>query len=268
MTEIDRGGAIWCEDDYRRLFEALASELPDDEVADYLGRSPRALAKRAHMLVCEATGMTKALGFLRRITTEPGFEWEPFIVEAHQRTGIPYWSSADDRALIEAWAAQDRPQMPHWCERFGVREDAVARRCLILGLTSSRAEVVDRFGASPGGVLHHQAVLARDKAGAAVWTLVITTADGQVVHLSLHPSWEAALLAGRGLTAEDLDEPPARWTIAVRVTGEGPVRFTISDEWGRWPEADPADLPWSPPPAAAVEAGGEKRARWWQRSRT
>lgn len=258
MTTAERGYQWWCEDDYRRLFEAIAAGMSEEEIAEHTRRQPGGVRARAHMLVSYATPKAKALDMLRRLVAEPGFEWEPMVRLVHQQEGLHYWDTDSDAALITAWGAQDPPRMRQLCDQLGVSEERIAMRCMTLDLAGSRVEVVDRFGADSHGALYRNAMMSRDKLSAAVWVLVLTGGDGQVLHLSTHPGHAAAAAACHSLAQTRFAATPVSWTIAMRVCGEGSVRDTDTGPWDELPplgtDASEGFAPMSP-------------ARWWARLR-
>ncbi|KAA8890583.1 hypothetical protein F3087_04765 [Nocardia colli] len=232
-----RQGTIWCAEDYQLLIDALRQDLPDEEVAEHTERTLSAVRKRASVILDDAYQPTEALRALRRIVSDPDYDWETTVRGAHARMNLPYWDACADERLILGWAAEHPPAMADLIRELDATEDAIARRCLWLELTDNRAEVVNRFGAAPGGALAAHARLARDKTSVELGVLVVTAATGRVVHLSLHPTPEAAVTHGRGLAAAQLDDEPATWTIGNRIVGEGPARTTMTGVWGDWPAA-------------------------------
>lgn len=247
-----RQGTIWCAEDYQLLIDALRQNLPDEEIAEHTERSPAAVRKRASFILDDAYQPTEALRVLRRLVSEPDYDWETLVRDAHERRNLPYWDTAADERLILGWAAQQPPTMAELTRELDADEDAIAHRCLWLELTDSRAEVVDRFGAAPGGALAAHARLARDKTSVELGVLVATAASGKVVHLSLHPTLETTLTIGRTIPADQLDGDPATWTIGNRIVGEGSVRTTITGVWGVWPAE--VDTTPSPPRTAPTPA--------------
>ncbi|MET8878679.1 hypothetical protein [Nocardia sp. NPDC004604] len=247
-----RQGTIWCAEDYQLLIDALRRDLPDEEVAEHAERSLTGVRKRASFILDDAYQPTEALRVLRRLVSDPDYDWETLVREAHERTNLPYWDTAADERLILGWAAEQPPTIAELTRELGATEDAIARRCLWLDLTDSRADVVDHFGAAPGGALAAHARLARDKTSVELSVLVVTAACGEVVHLSLHPTLETALTIARTLPADQLDGEPATWTISNRIVGEGSVRTTLSGVWGDWPtEVDTTPAPHRTAPTPA-----------------
>lgn len=132
---------------------------------------------------------------LRQMVTDPAFDGEALARKAHAAKGYPFWDRATDEQLILAWAQSPRMSMAALVERFGVSEQDIARRCIRLGLTTSTAEVVEHLGAEPGNTLDTWARIARDSAGVAVGVPAVTSSNGTVLHLSLHPDIDAATRA-------------------------------------------------------------------------
>ncbi|MEV6276948.1 hypothetical protein [Nocardia sp. NPDC051832] len=231
MGAQDRRGSLWTGADYAEFVTALRISMTEVEVADRLGRSRGAIRSRARFLLLDAYKSGVALEKLRTMVSDPEFDWEGLVREAHAHAGMPYWDGDSDAGLISAWAQSPPPSMHSLTSDFDVDEQAIARRCLELNLAQSRAEVVDHLGAESGGVLAVQATLARDKAGSSVGVLVVTSEGGAVVHLSLHPDIGAATRACGELDDQTLAETPAMWTVATRVVGEGSVRASQGGPW-------------------------------------
>ncbi|WP_159850866.1 hypothetical protein, partial [Nocardia sp. CY41] len=248
----DRRGSLWTGDDYQALFAALATSVPDSEIAAQLGRSLEGLRGRAKFLLLDNYSSAVALRKLRQMASEPGFDWEPLARDAHAFANKPYWDARTDERLILAWARNPAPSMAELVEEFGVGEQDIARRCIALELAQTRVEIVDHLGAEPRGDLAYQARLGRDKANTAVGVLVLTSATGAVLHLSLHPDIDAAAQACGEVDETALEELPAVWTIATRVLGEGSIRATKSGSWTERPATEPhTDTVSDPAPAAA-----------------
>ncbi|MBC7299934.1 MAG: hypothetical protein H5T78_03150 [Nocardia sp.] len=248
----------WCEEDYALLFEAIAADMTEEQIAEHTERRVGAVQARAHMLVSYATSKARALDMLRRVASQPDFEWEPFVRTVHAQEGLPYWDTAADLALITGWGEIDPPRMRQLCEQIGADEDQIASRCILLKLAETRAEVVDRFGADEDGALYLNAMLSRDKVAVAVWVLVLVADDGQVLHISTHPTQAAAAGACHRWPTTGLAAVPARWTIAMRVCGEGSVRATESGLWDELPTIS-ADT------AVTAVSPSARSLRWWTR---
>ncbi|WP_378736722.1 hypothetical protein [Nocardia brasiliensis] len=261
LGDQDRRGSFWDGEDYREFVAALRTSMSDQEVADHLGRSLTAIRARAKLLLLNAYGETTALRKLRQMATSPDFDWEDTARTAHALEGIAYWDAAADEQLIHAWAANPPPSMSELVAALGISERDIAKRCLWLELAQTRIEVVDRFGAEPGGVLDKQTRLGQDIASTAVAILVLTSETGAVVHLSLHPDTAAAAEACAELEAEDLTAEPVTWTIATRVVGEGSVRRTLT---GAWADRHTIDVAATPEPSSATPLS---RWRWLRRRR-
>ncbi|QIS02351.1 hypothetical protein F5X71_08460 [Nocardia brasiliensis] len=257
----DRRDSFWNGEDYQKFVAALRTSMSDQEIADHLGRSLTAIRARAKLLLLDAWGETMALRKLRQMAASPDFDWEQMARTAHTQQGIPYWDAAADEQLIHAWAANPPPSMDELVATLGISERDIAKRCLWLDLAQTRIEVVDRFGAKPGGVLDKQTRLAKDTASTAVGILVITSETGAVVHLSLHPDIAAAAAACTELRAEELSDEPGALAIATRVVGEGSVRRTLT---GAWADRHTIDLAAAPKPAPGTSLS---RWRWLRRQR-
>ncbi|WP_280476287.1 hypothetical protein [Nocardia asiatica] len=254
----DRRGSLWTGDDYQALFAALATSAPDSEIAAQLGRSLDGLRGRAKFLLLDSYTPALSLRKLRQMASQPGFDWESLARDAHTFRNLPYWDASTDERLILAWARNPAPTMAALVEEFGVGEQDIARRCMALKLAQNRVEVVDHLGAEPGGELEYHARLGRDKANTAVGVLVITSATGAVLHLSLHPDIDAAAQACGEVDETALEDLPAVWTIATRVLGEGSTRATKTGTWAQRSATEPhTDAVSDPVPAQAVP-------RWWQ----
>ncbi|WP_330178934.1 hypothetical protein OHB26_20730 [Nocardia sp. NBC_01503] len=239
MTSVrSRQGSIWCAEDYRLLVDALRRNLPDEEVAAYVGRTVSGVRSRAKFLLLNAYRESQALGRLRVLVSEVDYDWESLVREAHGVAGTPYWDDAADQRLTAGWTAVPAPTMAELTAALGVSEQDIARRCIRLDLTNSRADVVDHFGAAPGGELAAQARLARDKASMEIGVLVVTSSSGEVAHLSLHPSADAALDECRMLPSHKLSAPPTAWTVNTRVVGNGNSGTTRTGPWGEWPQEE------------------------------
>ncbi|MGY2025979.1 hypothetical protein [Nocardia gipuzkoensis] len=254
----DRRGSLRTGDDYQALFAALATSAPDSEIAAQLGRSLDGLRGRAKFLLLDSYTPALALRKLRQMASAPEFDWETLAREAHTFRNLPYWDASTDERLILAWARNPAPTMAALVEEFGVGEQDIARRCIALELAQTRVEIVDHLGAEPGGDLAYQARLGRDKANTAVGVLVITSATGAVLHLSLHTDIDTAAQVCAEVDETALEDVPAAWTIATRVLGEGSARATRTGSWAEAPATEPhTDADSDPSPAAA-----EPVSRW------
>lgn len=227
----DRRGSLWTGEDYQEFFAALATTATDQEIATRLGRTLGAVRARARFVLLDRYTSAVAMHKLREMVTDPAFDGEALARAAHTAKGYPFWDRATDEQLIMAWAHSPRMSMAALVERFGVSEQDIARRCISLGLTSSTAEVADHLGAEPGKTLDTWARIARDSAGIAVGVLAVTSSNGTVLHLSLHPDIEAAAQACAGIDEHTLPGTPATWTLATRIVGEGSLRETASGVW-------------------------------------
>ncbi|MER7450422.1 hypothetical protein ABTW96_09045 [Nocardia beijingensis] len=252
MTTGDRRGSLWIGDDYRELFAALAASVPESEIAARLGRSLDGVRSRAKFLLLDGYTPALALRKLREMASAPDFDWESLARDAHAFRNQPYWDASTDERLILAWARNPAPTMAALVEEFGVGEQDIARRCMALNLAENRVEVVDHLGAEPGGDLEYHARLGRDKTNTAVGVLVITSATGAVLHLSLHPDIDTAEQACAKLDETALKDTPAVWTIATRVLGEGSARATMTGSWTERPTAESHTAAFSEPGTATV----------------
>ncbi|MET9489805.1 hypothetical protein [Nocardia sp. NPDC006630] len=163
--------------------------------------------------------------------SEPDFHWEALVTDAHEAAGIPYWDKVADQRIITGWTSEPPPTMVNLADQLGVDEQAIARRCIQLKLSDSRLAVVERFGAVPGGSLETQARLARDNASVIVAVLAVAAREGQILHLSIHPTEESAISLLRSLDPDALTAAPTHWTVVPRIVGEGSVRIGLSGEW-------------------------------------
>jgi hypothetical protein len=88
--------------------------------------------------------------------------------------------------------------------------------------------------------------------------LVVTSDSGTVVHLSLHPDIDAAAQVCAEVDESALTGPPAAWTIATRIVGEGSIRETASGAWtARHQLGQAREL-------VVDTANAKRRPPWWR----
>lgn len=230
----DREGARWEEEDYRTFADGLHAGLDEVSIAQNLGRTRGSVRARARMLM-GAVGVedgveTGTVEDLRNfIRDDPSFDLCWLAHAAHEAGGPRLWRSMDDvflRSAIEAGV----PSLDALAERLGVAEARIVERMIRIKLVRNTLEAVERLGAAPDGDVFTRAAIARDKASAILWVLSVVDRARKHVHVSLHPTSEAADQALRELQPGEDDETDYRerwyWVIAERLVGEGAVRST------------------------------------------
>lgn len=224
----DRGGARWDEDDYRQLARGLRDGMDEASLSLALGRTRGGLRSRARMLLQPLGNTNGTLDELRDLVAgDPGFDLLALARDAHELEGTRFWRAADDARLRAAFEAGE-PELKVLADELGVPEGHVVDRMTRARIARSTLEAVDRLGADPAGSVAMRAVLARDKAAAMLWVLSVVDRAREHVHVSLHPTEEAADQALSELRPgpEDETDHRERWfyVIAERLVGEGSVR--------------------------------------------
>jgi hypothetical protein len=224
----DRGGARWDENDYRKLAQGLRDGLDDATLSLALGRTRGGLQSRARMLLRPLGNPSGTVDELRDLVAgDPGFDLLALARDAHELEGTRFWCDADDARLRAAFDAGE-PDLKALADELSVPEGHVVDRMTRIRIARSTLEAVDRLGADPAGSVAMRAALARDKAAAMLWVLSVVDRAREHVHVSLHPTEEAAdqALAELQPGPEDETDHRERWfyVIAERLVGEGSVR--------------------------------------------
>lgn len=224
----DRGGARWDESDYRELARGLRAGMDDENLGLTLGRTLGGLRSRARMLLQPLGNPKGTLDDLRDLVVgDPGFDLLALARDAHELVGARFWCDADDVRLRAAFDAGE-PDLKTLADGLGVPEGHVVDRMTRVGIARSTLDAVDRLGADPTGSVAMRATLARDKAAAMLWVLSVVDRAREHVHVSLHPTEEAAAQALAELQPgpEDETDHRQRWfyVVAERLVGEGSIR--------------------------------------------
>ncbi|WP_288816733.1 hypothetical protein [uncultured Gordonia sp.] len=228
MTESGtRSNGIWTwDDDYLPMWQALwggrsSKAATDEELAERLGRSVKAVRKRARELT--AAGSCFAGGGLPGMRKTKRVSCEQFRAEVHtycRREGIPLWDNRADEKLRAAWAA-GWPTLAQLGSLVGATEQQVVTRLISLGLAQGVVEAADHLGATPGGPVEVNARLRRAHADTAVWVLVVIDLDGAIA-VTTHT--DERTLTRHAQSATRALGPHARWHISENVAGEPHAR--------------------------------------------
>jgi hypothetical protein len=217
--------ADWTGHHHQQLVAGLRAGLTVDQLAEDLDRTPGAIRSRAKLLLPPEAPRGRgqyAVDILRELlVADPSYDWESKLAESLQRLGRRYWSAADADRLRETW--RDSLPLQTAAAEFGVDEPQLIRQLLALGLGQSRAEIVERLGCEPGGIVDLWRRLAVDRSAAEVSILTIHGLPNEPVHVSLHADHQAAA-ARRDellvpLTETDTGAASAWWCIASRSPG-------------------------------------------------
>lgn len=249
--DIDSGypwpmqGARWTAYDYRSVIEGLQRGQTWSEIARAVGRTVSAVQNRASILIENEDGGRRLKAWQRlqdRIEIDPDHDWETIARRKHAEAELPYWDENADAHVRTVWAAAPTAVRRGWLRRslepgVGMAElsaalrmsDAdISDRIVILGLSTSYAEIVDRLGCTPGGSLEQRANLARADDQSSQYVLVAAGELGDILHVSLHADREGA---------ED-----ARVVVESRFSRQGPVSSRIVRRVpGRLFDEDPND---------------------------
>lgn len=154
-----RGGTPWYPEDYLLLVQGLREQMPLDELARALGRSPAALRTRAVCLIAhpdDELALGRRRNWLALLTAEvlvdPRWDWESRARAWHAARARAYFDSALDDRLEEAWL-NGRETLPAIARSVRAREHEIADRCVYIGLARSRRQVAERMGCTPGLLL-------------------------------------------------------------------------------------------------------------------
>jgi hypothetical protein len=229
-----RQGKDWEFSDYEALMTGIRFGYSDEELAIHVQRTIGGIRSRASWLLplgTEVSSQKGALAKLREVALDESFNWEAHVRESHTSKQKAFWDSDADRALLSAWET-GTPALPGLSKSFGIDEESIARRLLMLGYAENRLAVVDRLGCTPGGVLDVNARLARDKASVLIWVLTVIDEQGTTQHLSLHPNEESAFLSKDALHPGEGDQVGWKWMVAQRIVGEGSVRSSMTGQAG------------------------------------
>ena len=228
----ERSGERWSASEYARVVDALCGGAAVEDIASVHARTPGAIrAAMARMIPAEENvRRSDAEAWLRGELADGSYDWETVLRTRLAADGTTYWGQGDDDALVDAWNGDGR--LAELAVRFQVGETAVARRLLELGLAESYADVVERLGAGPGGIMELRYALAREAESARLHILVGILPDGGL-HVSAHPSPEAAEAVREDLQGQE-GGGLVRWAIAARTPG-GMTGPTCSSEpaWSR-----------------------------------
>ena len=228
MTEPGtRSHGIWTwEDDYLPMWQALwgigATKTTDEQLAERLGRSVKAVRKRAREVT--AAGSCFAGGGLPGMRKTKRLSVEQFRAAVHtycHSEGIPLWDNRADQKLRAAWAA-GWPTLAQLGSLVGATEQQVVNRLIALGLAQGVVEAADHLGATPGGPVEVNARLGRAHTDTAVWVLVVIDPDDGAIEVTTHTDERA--LTRHAQTATRAIGPCARWHISENVAGEAHAR--------------------------------------------
>ncbi|MFI5736118.1 hypothetical protein ACIA49_38750 [Kribbella sp. NPDC051587] len=212
----------WTHDHHAELVAGLRAGVTVEQLAEDLDRTPGAIRSRAKLLLPPGTPRARgeyAVDVLRELLIDdPAYDWEAELAQALDRLGRRYWNAADTQRLLDAWDTSTPLQTI--AAEFDVDEPQLIRQLLSLGLAKNRAEIVDRLGCEPGGIVDLWQRMAADRASAEVWVLTIHGMPSDPVHVSLHASKPAAELVRDQLlvpaTSTDTGAATAWWCIAGR----------------------------------------------------
>lgn len=221
--------------DYLPLWASIG-RFEGPQIADVVGRTPRAVQSRLRKLIRFQLPSTppsllrgpKVLDTFTEITE--GWETADFrhLVEGyHRREGLFLWDEMHDVVLRQAWDAGE-PTLGALSTRIGVDETAVADRLRRIGIVASRDDVIDRLGATPDGDFYVNALLAREKSAATIWVLCVSVGDGRTPRVTTHPTLDDAQSALAALRAEaGSGSNSLSWMISENLVGESFARCVL-----------------------------------------
>ncbi|MFI5719058.1 hypothetical protein [Nocardia sp. NPDC051750] len=256
--DIDSGypwpmqGARWTAYDYRIIIEGLQRGQTWAEIARVVGRTVSAVQNRASILIENEDGGRRRKAWQRlqdRIEIEPDHDWETIARRKHAEAELPYWDENADAHVRTVWAAAPTAvwRGRGWLRRslepgVGMAElsaalrmsDAdISDRIVILGLSTSYAEIVDRLGCTPGGSLEQRANLARADDQSSQYVLVAAGELGDILHVSLHADREAAEYARVVVESRFGRQGPVSTRIVRRVPGRLFDEYPNDDQHSR-----------------------------------
>lgn len=236
-----RGNAMWVDADYVVLVEGLRTGLDQVAIAQRLGRTTGGVRRRMAWLLPPDVDLPRSEveDWLRETLREDAsYDWRAALRHHHDRHNRPYFDHQADELLRQAWSTGRA--MPEVAAELGADEFTIARQLIALGLASTLVEVADRLGASPGSVLDLRVRLATERAGAAVWILIV---DGLATgrHVSVHDTNNAAQAEVDRLLERhvhpDATVSQVTWTIAQRAVAGGSTGETRHDKLLPLPES-------------------------------
>lgn len=229
-----RVGTYWDIADYTTLVDGLRDGRLLEDIAADLERTRSAVAGRlAWLIPAEADVARRTLDrelWLREaLNTTGDYDWFAVLRTHYTTRGMHLWTAEDDTLLHTAW--QQRTPLVELVAQLGLPEMHIVRRCMQVDLADSLPHVTQRLQPIPGGTVDVRARLARDRAAAAVWVLIIDGCGTPILelgharqHVSLHPHYDAALdTAAELLDAADEDTDTVRYSILERTVGEGTI---------------------------------------------
>lgn len=299
-----RAYELWTDERNAELVELVRAGVPADQVAARTNRSVSAIQLQAMKMIPTQWRVTKssAISGLAMLLEDPRFDWREPLRELQRRARGIYWDTAMNDRLRYGW--EQARALDDLCDDLGASEIEVARQLMRLALAENMSQVAQRLGCDPVGTLAGRLRVAADRAGAAVWVLIVDNAIAggsrtdfggagpRTRHVSVHADYDTAdlvmaeVLLDHVASNGDIDDVTA--TIAERTIGDGGFGLSLFQ-----PGADalprgiddgepprPAlstvvdlDAVDDPGPALAVQAAvaaaprPQPGRRWWSRHR-
>ncbi|MFJ9371397.1 hypothetical protein ACIRRA_44335 [Nocardia sp. NPDC101769] len=169
---------LWTDERNVELVEMLRAGLELAEIAERAGRSTSAVLGQLRKLIPLGyrvrQGGTEEM--VRQLLASPAYDWRAPLRARADRANQVYWDQQMNELLRQGW--EQARSLQEITETLGASELDVARQLMRLGLAENCRETVERLGCDPAGTLAGRLRLAEDRAGAAVWVLVVDDARG------------------------------------------------------------------------------------------
>ncbi|MBF6577251.1 hypothetical protein [Nocardia farcinica] len=129
-----RAFELWTDERNAELVELLRAGLPEDLVAERVGRSVGALRAQCREMIPPRERMPreKVVPELADLVADPGFDWRERLRELARRARTLYWDSSMCERLRDGW--EQARALEELCEELGASEVEIARQLMRLGV--------------------------------------------------------------------------------------------------------------------------------------
>lgn len=166
----------WTDERNIELVELLRSGLPEDVIADRIGRSVGAMRVQCRKMIPpgDRIPQDEVVSRLAALVADADFDWRELLREQARRARTLYWDASMCERLRDGW--EQARALDELCGEFGASEVEIARQLMRLGVAETTTQVAERLGCDPHGALAGRIRLATDRAAAAVWVLTVDEA--------------------------------------------------------------------------------------------
>ncbi|WP_280470704.1 hypothetical protein [Nocardia farcinica] len=128
-----RAYELWTDERNAELVELLRAGLPEDLVAERVGRRVGALRAQCRKMISPRERMPreKVVPELADLVADPGFDWRERLRELARRARTLYWDSSMCERLRDGW--EQARALEELCEELGASEVEIARQLMRLG---------------------------------------------------------------------------------------------------------------------------------------